>query len=375
MQPQQSRGSQPARVLARSADYRPASLDRTIEEIVEAFPRAWQGKRVLVKPNILAPHRPDRAVTTHPEVVAAVVRALTRRGAEVLVGDNPGVGGYGRSQSSADRCGILDAAGQCYRNLGQQPVQVSCQSRFFDSVTVSREVLEADEVVNLPKLKTHSLTFLTASIKNTFGYLVGGDKMRLHSLCPRPNQFAEALLDVYAIRPPSLTIMDAVLGMQGNGPANGSPVSLGRILGSDDGVALDAAATKFLGSKPSAVPHVEQAGKRGLGEARLERIAIDGDLRPVSGFRFPSTFVPGLTGVLLNRYLSRWINCLPEIDHQRCIECGLCASHCPSGAMRMEEQGPRLDASACINCYCCQEMCPADAIRLTGRLLRFLRRE
>jgi len=369
-----SRQEDRGRVLAVPADYGRRSMARTVESVLETFPRDWQGQRVLVKPNILAPHRPERAVTTHPELVRQVVDALLRRGAEVMVGDNPGVGGYGRSESAARKSGIQDASQGCFRNLGRNPVRCQVSSKYFSSLAVSREVLEADAVVNLPKLKTHSLTFLTASIKNTFGYVVGGDKMRIHSLCHRPTQFAEALLDVFALRPPSLTILDAVVGMQGNGPANGSPAALGKVLASDNAVALDAAAVRFLGRQPSAVPHVDLAGKRGFGVTHSDSLEVIGDLEPIQGFRFPGTFVPGLAGVVLNRYLSRWITCLPEIVQERCLGCGLCAEHCPSGAMRLDNRNiPRLDKDACIHCYCCQEMCPADAIRLKGRLLRLLR--
>lgn len=363
----------PTRVLVTRAEY-DGSLADAVQAILEAFPRDWRGRSVLVKPNMLAPHPPEKAVTTHPELVRAVVRALQERGADVLVGDNPGVGGYGRSRRSAQECGLLDAAGDCFVNLGRSPVHVPLATGRLSGVTVSREVLQADLVVSLPKLKTHSLTVLTAAIKNTFGYVVGGDKMSVHAKCPNPRSFAEALVDVFSLRPPDLSILDAVQAMQGNGPANGQPVPLGRIMASDDAVGLDAAALHLLGQPVRAVPHVEIAGRRGLGETDLSRMEILGRLSPVSGFRFPKTFVPGLAGLVLNRYLSRWINCIPEIVQERCVSCGLCASHCPAGALRMTESGPVLTPGECIHCYCCQEMCPEDAINLSGRVLNFLRR-
>jgi uncharacterized protein (DUF362 family)/ferredoxin len=362
------------RIVSAQAGY-DESLPAAVREIMDAFPRDWRGKSVLVKPNILAPHPPEKAVTTHPALVRAVVAALRDRGAEVLVGDNPGVGGYGRSRSSARECGLLDAAGDCFVTLGRNPVRKKLSSRNVPSVAVSREVLEADAVVSLPKLKTHSLTVLTGAIKNTFGYLVGGDKMAVHARCPTPRSFAEALVDVFALRPPDLNIMDAVEAMQGNGPANGQPVHLGRILASDDAVGLDAAVLHMLGQPVRSAPHVEIAGRRGLGETNVSRMEIAGRLPPVSGFRFPKTFVPGLAGFVLNRYLSRWINCVPEIVQERCMACGLCASHCPSGAMRMTRNGPVLNPAECIHCYCCQEMCPEDAISLSGRVLNLLRRQ
>lgn len=361
------------RVFIAEADY-DEGLKPLIEEILRIFPLDWKEKTVLLKPNILAPHPPERGVTTHPILVRSVAEVLLQRGARVLVGDNPGVGGYGRAEKSARTCGLLEAVPQGYINLGRSPVQTSVDSKHLPPVAISREVLEADAVVNLPKLKTHSLTFLTASIKNSFGHIVGGDKMRIHSLCPTPQQFAEALVDIFCLRPPTLTIMDAILGLEGNGPANGSPRRINRILASDNAVSLDAAAIRLLGKKPAQVPHLDIASKRGLGETDMDRIELLGELQPVERFRFPKTFVPGLTGVLLNRYLSRWINCIPEVIQERCKSCGLCAEHCPAGAMRMTPNGPRLDKEACIHCYCCQELCPEDAVRFSGRLMSWLSR-
>lgn len=360
------------RVVVAKAAYG-ASLKPVIEHLLDAFPRDWQGKKVLVKPNMLAPHPPEKAVTTHPALVAAVVESLMERGARVMVGDNPGVGGYGRSRKSADVCGLIEASRGCFANLGQRPVRHPVPSRFFDSLAFSADVLEADAVVSLPKLKTHGLTFLTAGIKNTFGYVVGGDKMRVHAACPTPVRFAEALVDIFQVRPPDLTIMDAVVAMEGNGPSNGRPFAIGKVMASDNAVSLDAVAAAMLGLAVKSVPHIEIAGNRGLGETDFSKIAVTGDYAPVSGFRFPSTFVPGMTGILLNRVLSRWIACDPEIAKDRCKSCGLCSAHCPAHAMEMTREGPRLNPKTCIHCYCCQEMCPEDAIRLSGRVINMIR--
>ena len=368
----EGREEQLPRVLVEDAEYGPG-LQRVVQNILQAFPRDWRGKTVLVKPNMLAPHSPDKAVTTHPELVRQVVLALRDQGAQVMVGDNPGVGGYGRSQRSADVSGIEQASGGCYLPLARYPLTLALPGAGLGQVTISRQVLEADVVVNMPKLKTHALTVLTAGIKNTFGYVVGGDKMRIHAACPGQKQFARALVDIMALRPPELTILDAVLGMEGNGPANGRPVHLGKILASDNVVSLDAVAAVMLGLRAQDVPHILEGGKQGVGEIRVDRILIQGGVQPVQNFAFPQTFIPGMAGFLLNRCLSRWINCLPQVVSERCRHCGICVSHCPVGAMRMTDQGPELDRSKCIHCYCCQEMCPEDAIRLNGRVLSWIR--
>ncbi|MFP4445188.1 MAG: DUF362 domain-containing protein [Desulfosudaceae bacterium] len=362
------------RVHIHEADYADGSLPAVVDEILAAFPLSLDGKTVLVKPNILAGHPPEAGVTTHPALVAAVVTRLQAAGATVLVGDNPGVFGYGRSEKAAEVSGIKAAAGDCFIQLGRTPVRKELPNRDVGYVMIAGDVLDVDLVINLPKLKTHGLTYYTGALKNTFGYVVGGDKMRVHHQAPTPRRFAAALVDIYALRPPDLTIMDAVLAMEGNGPSNGRVRRLGKILASDNAVCLDAVAVALAGKKPAVVPHLKIAAEQGLGTIDLEEIERNVELVPAAGFKMPATYVPGLMGIVLNRFLSRWINCLPVVHEERCKRCGLCVDHCPTGAMTMAKGGfPQADKDRCISCYCCQEMCPEDAIELTGRFIRLLR--
>jgi ferredoxin len=238
---------------------------------------------------------------------------------------------------------------------------------------ISKEVLDADLVINLPKLKTHSLSYITGSVKNTFGYIVGGDKLNVHALAPTQRKFSEALVDVYQIRPPDLTLMDAVVAMEGNGPSNGTKRVIGKILAGRNAVTLDAVALHLLGHAVKDVRHLVIAGRRGLGEVDLSQIEISGDFKPVTDFKFPATFISGISGVVFNRLMSRWIHRPPEVIPSRCQVCGVCIDHCPAAAMVMTEDSPRVDSDTCIKCYCCQEMCPADALRISGRFNRFIR--
>ncbi len=363
-----------ARVLALDADY-DESMERAVEAVFKAFPFRWRGKSVLVKPNMLAPHAPEKGVTTHPALVRAVVRRLKKAGAKVMVGDNPGVGGYGISEKTARATGILEAAEGAFVNLAENSVRRPISSKYLDAVTVSGEVFRADVVVNLPKLKTHGLTYLTGAVKNTFGYVVGGDKMRIHSKAVTPRKFAEACLDIYKIRPPELNIMDAVVAMEGNGPSNGSLRRVGRIFASGDAVALDAAMARLVGRGVSEIPFLELAREKGVGETDFSRIRIEGELPRFADYKLPPTFLPGFFGVVINRFMSRWINCAPEVVEKKCVSCGNCVKHCPVEAMTMKKkEPPRVALDKCINCYCCQELCPEDAIRLSGRMIGTIRR-
>ncbi|MFZ5563271.1 MAG: DUF362 domain-containing protein [Thermodesulfobacteriota bacterium] len=364
-----------SRVMIIDAAYEADVMALAVEAIFAAFPLDVAGKTVLVKPNMLSGHDPEKAVTTHPVLVTAVVEKLLKAGARVMVGDNPGVFGYGRSEQAARISGIRPAAGDCFVNLSANPVRHALSSRMIDHVVIAKEVLSADVVISLPKLKTHGLTFFTGAVKNTFGYVVGGDKMRVHADAPTPEKFAEALVDIYAVRPPDLTIMDAVVAMEGNGPSSGTPRAVGKLLAGRNAVSLDAAAVTLIGGKPARIPHLRIAAEKGLGIIDMARIPVNTAIIPVIDFKMPVTFLPGIMGVVLNRILSRRLNCTPEILEAACKQCGACARHCPVGAMTLKEgEFPRADKAACIHCYCCQEMCPEHAIVLKGRVMNFLRR-
>ena len=365
--------SNPARVLIFDADYEEKTFYQIIEKILEEFPFTWNKKKVLVKPNILGPYPPEKGVTTHPILVKAVVENLIKRGAYVVVGDNPGIGGYGMAEKAASETGILDASLGCYKNIGHNVVRHKISSDHIDYISVAEDVLDADIIVNLPRLKTHSLTYFTGAVKNTFGYIVGGDKTLIHSKANNPKKFAEALVDIYQIRPPSLNIMDAVTAMEGNGPSNGSIRKIGKIIASDNAVTLDTVAVNLIGISTESVPHLHIAGKRGLGETDFSKIQLNEMIVPYKDFQFPSTFIPGISGIIFNLFLYRYIYKIPQINKKKCEACGICIEHCPVDGIKLTGEFPVINQDKCIRCYCCQEMCPEDAVLLFGRTINFLR--
>ena len=364
--------SEKVRVLIRPAEYEGAGLDAAVEDFFEAFSPPIAGKKVLVKPNMLSARPPHRAVTTHPSVVAAVVRAVGRRSpAQIWVGDNPGMRYYGDSGEVAARTGILEAAGEYYRHLGRNPRRVRMHSAFAPEVTVSGEVLDCDVLITLPKFKTHSLTTLTCAIKNSYGFLLGAEKARLHRLARSPQAFACTVVDVWALRPPDFAIVDAVTAMQGNGPSSRDVFHYGRLLASNDCVALDAAVGALMGLEPAEVPTTVEAASRGLGEADLGKIEVDGPFEPIPGFKLPSTMARGRLAAFLARLAGGLVVSEPRADTNECVRCGLCMEHCPTEAIRMDPF-PVISRRRCIRCYCCLEFCPCEAMKLSRRV-RFFR--
>jgi uncharacterized protein (DUF362 family)/Pyruvate/2-oxoacid:ferredoxin oxidoreductase delta subunit len=356
-----------------------------VRAALEALCPDVSGKRVLIKPNMLGPCVPEMCVTTHPVIVRAAVDWCRDCGAgEVIVGDNPGMTGYGSSDQTARISGILEAADGCYRNLAQDVRTVEIASGRGSALPISGAVLDADVVINLAKMKTHVATGLTGAVKNTFGYVVGAAKTRLHASHASPADFARSVAEVFALRPPDVSITDAVMAMEGQGPSGGRPRHVGLIMASCDAPALDAVMARLMGLDAADVLYLSQAARMGLGtisaeEIQVERIALHdsgaaapGGVEAIAGYR-PPTIGRGL-GTTLARWLSWLFITQPRADRRKCVRCGTCARQCPVEVIEMNPF-PVIDAAGCISCFCCHEFCKFQAMNLSPRvrLFRFLR--
>jgi ferredoxin len=238
------------------------------------------------------------------------------------------------------------------------------------SYMIAKPVLEADVIINVPKMKTHVLTLYTGAIKNMFGAVPGLGKARLHSVAPQPVPFSRHIVDVYSLVRPTLHVMDAVVAMEGDGPSGGSPRKVGAILAGTDGVALDAVASRMMGYPEGRVAMLGQAESRGLGTANAQAIRTVGDdpaAFDLSGFALPGTrayhfippFVVGALRPLIWAYpeMSREWGCKGDA-------CALCVRSCPVEAITMTEAGPVVDRKKCVECLCCHEVCPEHAVRV-----------
>ena len=320
------------------------------------------GMRVLLKPNLLAPADLDRAVTTHPAVVQAVAELVQGVGGTVLIGDSPG--GPGGDGSRVWRpAGMGEAAGRTGASLVPFDGVAWKRVNGFDYF-LARPVLEADLVINLPKLKTHMLTLYTGGVKNLFGAIPGSRKREVHCRAPGVQDFSRALVDVLALTRPGLTLIDGVLGQEGNGPGvGGTPRRYGCLAASTDPVALDAVVAGALGYQPGEVLHLAQAQDRGLGVADLAGVHVVGDRRaldfdPVSLPRARWYFrVPAWVSARVHRA----IRLRPRLDADACVGCGRCAEACPRDAIA-PGQPPCFDLDRCVGCLCCAEVCPQGAV-------------
>jgi len=368
--------------LLPAGDYHPAGLKTALTSLLEplggmtAFVRP--GQKVLIKPNMLAGKPPDKAVTTHPELVRQVILQVREAGGNVLVGDSPGLG---KPDVVAHKCGLMQVIEQTGAKFAPfvESVPLRTASGIFHQLEVAREAIDAEVIINLPKLKTHQMMGFTGGVKNLFGLVVGMRKARLHLQAGTDKEFfALMLLELAEKFPPALTILDGILGMEGDGPGSGDPVATGVLLASPNPLALDTAAVELLGLRPDQVWTQRVAVKTGRFGCRREDLDLHGppleELRPPAFRPSKSTDVNFGLPELLRRPLKNSLTARPVPDVGKCRLCGDCVTHCPPRAMQIRGGRLQIDYSRCIRCFCCQELCPEGALLTRQGLLLRLNR-
>lgn len=366
--------------LVRCPNYAAQDVEAALEQALNAlggmaaFVRP--GQRVLIKVNLLTRRPPEAAVTTHPALVRAVVREVQKAGGYPVIYDSPG-GPFTRKSLEAvyEATGMAKVAAETGAELNWDVSTVEVPNppgMLFQGLTLSRPVVEADVVINLPKLKTHGLTRYTGAVKNLFGCIPGLTKAEYHLRLPELPLFSRFLVELAQLVRPALTVMDAVVGMEGEGPSAGRPRQLGLILAAPSPFALDRVALALIGLKADEVETAKIAAEHGL-VPPLEEIAVLGeDLMAVvvRGFAVPP---PGETSFrLFGRRLSpnslkvvaRWLQPRPLFAAAKCRRCGICLKNCPAQALTLAGRRPDVDLTRCIRCFCCQELCPEQAVSI-----------
>jgi uncharacterized protein (DUF362 family)/NAD-dependent dihydropyrimidine dehydrogenase PreA subunit len=332
------------------------------------------GNRVLLKPNVLAIRPPEDAVTTHPAVVSAMCELVSEVGGIPVIGDGSGIVKPGSTTTSqalkvSGIEGVASGHGAELINFetsGYVEVDVP-GARQFSHLHIAKAVLEADVIISLPKLKTHELTLYTGAVKNFFGTVPQKNRKQAHFLEDR-RCFGEAIVDIYSVVKPQLAVMDGVVGMEGNGPSNGTPVFAGVIMASYDCVALDIVASELIGIDPLKVPTNKAAFARGLGTEHPEIVGTPLEKVKVR-FKRPEGGITAYIPSFLMRILRRQLAVKPIINTSRCALCKACVSNCSVHAIEETGKTLKINEEKCIQCYCCRELCPNDAVELKKSLL------
>ncbi|WZL79913.1 DUF362 domain-containing protein [Eubacteriales bacterium mix99] len=335
------------------------------------------GEKVLLKCNLLMKKSPEEATTTHPEVAAAVARLVREAGAVPVLADSPsGLFNVHALRVVYRGCGMEKIARRDHvalnENVGETEV-FHPEGKIIRSLTVMEILQEVDAVIDIAKLKTHGMTIYTGAVKNLFGVIPGTAKAEYHLRMKRLEDFSNMLVDICTYVKPVLSVMDAVVGMEGQGPSAGDPRKIGAILASESPFALDVAACSMVGIDPDAVCTIQRARERGLCSSRLQDLTLLGDPMEdllVRDFRIPEHKHVGMVEQYFGKdsRIGRFINFhfgpRPVFLQEGCIGCGNCAGNCPPKAITMVNHRPEVDLKKCIRCYCCQELCPQKTVAI-----------
>ncbi len=328
--------------------------------------------KIAVKANLLMRAKPEKAVTVHPAVTVVLCELLLERGAQVVVGDSPG-GPFNAAYLSA-----------VYAGTGMNEVQktgASLNGNFafseisFPVAAVAKEMqitdylMEADAVIDLCKIKTHALMSFTGACKNLFGAVPGTRKSEYHYRYPTHEAFANMLVDVCEYVKPRLSIADAVMAMEGNGPSGGTPRFMGALMASFSPHALDLAAASLIGLSVDDVPTLRAACERGLIPDSVEKLTVFGELAPfrIADFKLiPKQNIRlwGSRSGIVDAALTKLLASRPRIVEAECVGCGECKTACPANAIEIEKEVAKIDRKKCVRCFCCQEFCPRAAIHV-----------
>lgn len=321
----------------------------------------------LIKPNLLSPSRPEQGTTTHPEVLRAVILEAKAVAERVVVGDSPG---RGDTLRAAEASGVSRVCREC--SVQVVSFEEETQARFSGGrvckeFTFSRHVTEASSIVNVAKMKTHGFMTYTGAVKNLFGCIPGTKKAKMHLRFQEPWEFGLMLLDIAMAVKPALSVLDAVVAMDGDGPSHGRARPFGAIIASVDPAAVDAVALRTAGVDPMRVPYLRAAAELGVGAVASEDITVVGD-RPeslaVKDFRLPGSG-PSRSFLRVAGAARKSVTAKPVVDFSKCTGCAHCQKSCPPQAITMSPQGKAvIGGDRCIRCYCCHEMCPSGAISL-----------
>lgn len=363
--------------VKRCSSYDESRLGEIFDSILNAtdsIKKLKHGSTVALKTNLLLRKKPEAAATTHPVFIRALAQVLLKRGFKVIVGDSPG-GLFTKAalKSVYEECGLVDKLKELNVTLNYDTAVstvVNPSGAKVKEFTITGYLQNADYIINVPKLKTHVGMTYTGAIKNWYGTIAGERKFDYHVVASEPDDFANMLIDIYLLNKPDLTVMDAVVGMDHNGPAAGKPVAINLVLASEDGFALDLTALKIIGCDPIKVPVMKTAFKRNLCAADGCDIEIDGEsigdvavdhfVVPAGAQGTPPPFVNSrLFGKLTNLIKPK-----VAFDYKACIRCEACRKACRANAITFRNSKPVANHAKCIKCFCCHELCTVNAVKI-----------
>lgn len=339
------------------------------------------GVTVAIKANLVAGLKPEKAATTHPVLLEVLAEEIGKRGGTAVIGDSPG-GLYNAAALShvysTTGLRMLEREGVTLnRNFGERTAAFP-EGKVLKSLTYTAYLDECDYIINFAKLKSHGMMGMSCAAKNLFGAVPGLLKPEYHYRFPEHPDFADMLLDLDEYFRPVLSIADAVVAMEGNGPTAGEPRLVGCLLASASPHCLDLAAASILG-RGREIPTLEAAYRRGMIPEKAENLVSFGTPAAFAVPDFKNIATPsslsfagsgnGAFTRFKKAFLGKILSTRPELHKDLCVGCGVCRDICPAKAIAIQNKKAVIDRDKCIRCFCCQEFCPKSAMKVKKSLL------
>ncbi|MCU0666841.1 MAG: DUF362 domain-containing protein [Candidatus Omnitrophica bacterium] len=325
---------------------------------------------VLLKPNVLMSASPESGITTHPEVLRAVIRLLKPLECRIVAGDSPSA--WGKYINNVNEVYAQSGITRVCKEEGVELVLFG-PKRFYNNIPLTAWIGDCDYIINIPKFKTHGMMLMTAAVKNLFGLVCGSFKTELHKKYFRPSDFAAMLLDIYKSANPVINIVDGIVAMEGDGPATSGKLRQEKIIvAGSDALAVDYILALIMGIDPLSVPVNKEAKRIGMLDFVKSDIQVLGEpLEKVIGRKFllPKTAMSQKLPEPVARFIMSFIKYRPYIDASKCIQCFACIKACPKQVIIFENTKMCFDYKKCIACFCCQEVCPKAAVKVKKSLL------
>lgn len=352
--------------------------------VIEKIENSNTRLSIFIKLNLVGPFSPNQAITTNPHILDLILEILKEKDInnilDITVGDNPAI----REEIfTMKKTGIYDIVKKHNVNImdASKISKITCPDyKLYRDFEVSAEMIDADIFINLPKVKTHTLAYITVAQKNLFGLIYGLDKSAWHAKASNPLDFAKAFNDLYLAflnaRKDKLTlhIADGIEGLEGDGPSTGGIKKEGKfIIASLDAISLDRVSIEILKLDYNKSILTLEAAKRNIGEANLKNIIINNDLNNFRDIKFkePNNSMPNIGLRFMKiKFVKSMLFEHPKADSEKCIKCGECYKICPPKAITFEKgKVPKINRTKCIRCWCCSEVCPKNAMGKTKRPL------
>ena len=360
-------------------DYAEENVDKALDEALSAIgglDEIKTGMKVAVKVNLVSGAKPEKAVTTHPQMVCSLTKMLLEKGAEVIVGDSPGglyTAAFVNGVYSVSGMKAAEKTGALLNRDFSEKDAVYPEAAVLKDFKYTAWLDNVDVIINFAKLKTHGMMGMSSAAKNMFGAIPGTIKPEYHFRFPDYDKFADMLVDIDEYFKPVLNIVDAVTGMEGNGPTMGTPRHIGCVIASKNPHMADIVCAEILGIELEKLPLFRAAVRRGLCPDSVDKLSVYGNYKDfyISDYNNIAhskslLFEPkgmGIFGKGISSFIKIAISSRPKLKKKECVGCRVCENICPAKAIVMKNGKAKINRKECISCFCCQEFCPKGAMK------------